>query len=139
MDSLLLDVGRERIVSCALPIPWQGEERDTSDEEWDAAYAALDPIAQIGWVNRLAEADAVGADLVRDVFVAADEMHDHAMSEMGGNTQSEERDWGGGVDGGAASTSRRIDGSSQHSYSEEVEMEGMTTMQSNSGPISYCS
>jgi hypothetical protein len=103
---------------------WQGEERDTSDEEWEAAYAALDPIAQIGWVNRLAEANAVGADLVRDVFVAADEMHDHAMSEMDGNTQSEEINWAGDVAGGEATTSSRTDGSNHPSDSEEVDMEG---------------
>lgn len=71
-------------------IMWQGEPRDSSDEEWEAAYAALDPVAQIGWGNRRAEGNEVGAQLVRDVFEAADEMHDNAMSEMEGNTQVED-------------------------------------------------
>lgn len=31
----------------------------------------------------------VGAHLVRDVFVAADEMHDNAMSSMDGNSEME--------------------------------------------------
>ena len=85
----------------------QGEERDSSDEEWEAAYAALDPLAQIGWGNRRAEAVAVGANLVRDVFVAADEMHDIAMSEMDGNTVMDEEitQHGDGGDRGEASTS----------------------------------
>lgn len=116
--------GGESCVDCKHPGFWQGEERDSSDEEWEAAYAAMDPMAQIGWVHRIAEANAGGADVVRDVFVAADEMHDHAMSEMDGNTQSEEANWGV-VDGGAeATSSQHTDGSAEHSDSEEAEMEG---------------
>ena len=106
---------------------WQGEERDSSDEEWEAAYATLDPIGQLGWVNRMPPSNAVGPDLVRDVFTAADEMHDHAMSEMGGNTQSEERDWGGDPIGGEASTSYHAEGRNMHSDNEEVATEGEQT------------
>ena len=68
----------------------QGLERDNSDEEWEAAFAALDPIAQIGFLNRRGRVAGVGEHLVRDVFVAADTMHDNAMSEMDGNTPMEE-------------------------------------------------
>jgi len=68
----------------------QGEPRDSSDEEWEAAYAALDPVFQCGWGNRITEGNEVGAQLVRDVFEAADEMHDNAMSEMEGNTEVED-------------------------------------------------
>ncbi len=68
----------------------QGEERDTSDEEWDAAYAAMDPLEQTPWGNCRAVATAVGTNLVRDVLAAADDMHDNAMSEMDGNTVMEE-------------------------------------------------
>lgn len=71
-------------------LAWQGEERDSSDEEWEAAYAALDPSAQVGWGHRRGQVTEVGANLVRDLFAAADTMHDHAMSEMDGNTEMEE-------------------------------------------------
>ena len=69
---------------------WQGEDKDSSDEEWEAAYRAMDPVAQNGWAHRRGQATEVGANLVRDVFVAADTMHDAAMSEMDGNTPMEE-------------------------------------------------
>lgn len=65
---------------------WQGEDRDSSDEEWDAAFAALDPISRIGWANTTGRAPEFGAHLVRDVFVAADELHVNAMSSIDGNT-----------------------------------------------------
>ena len=68
----------------------QGEDRDSSDEEWDAAYAALDPREQMGWGNRRSEPTAVGANLVRDVLAAADELHENAMSEMDANTVVDE-------------------------------------------------
>ena len=64
---------------------WQGEERDSSDEEWDADYAAMDPISQLGFRHNQVEVEGPGAQLVRDVFVVADAMHDDAMSHMGGN------------------------------------------------------
>lgn len=63
--------------------------RDSSDEEWEAAYAAMNPIAQFGWGNRRQEVNEVGATLLRDVFVAADELHADAMSVMDGNTEEE--------------------------------------------------
>jgi len=65
---------------------WQGEARDSSDEEWDADYAAMDPISQLGWGHNQVEVEGPAAQLVRDVFVAADAMHDVAMSHMGGNS-----------------------------------------------------
>lgn len=60
---------------------------DSSDEEWEAAYAALDPKDQIGWGNRRGQVAEVGANLVRDVFTAADQLHENAMSEMDGNSE----------------------------------------------------
>jgi hypothetical protein len=64
---------------------WQGEERDSSDEEWDADYAAMDPISQLGWGHKEVEVEGPAAQLVRDAFVASDAIHDVAMSHMGGN------------------------------------------------------
>jgi hypothetical protein len=47
----------------------------------------MDPIQQFGWRNRAQETFGVGANLVRDVFVAADEVHSNAMSVMDGNVE----------------------------------------------------
>lgn len=68
----------------------QGEDRDTSDEEWEAAYAALDPLEQIGFGNRRVGDTTAGGNLVRDILAAADAVHDNAMSEMDGNTVMDE-------------------------------------------------
>ena len=45
----------------------------------------MDPIQQCGWRNPAQATFEVGANLVRDVFVAADEVHSNAMSVMDGN------------------------------------------------------
>ena len=69
---------------------WQGEDRDSSDEEWSSAYAALDPMSKIGWGNRGIVVNGGGAQLVRDVLLAADVMHEEAMSAMDGNEEDDE-------------------------------------------------
>ena len=48
----------------------------------------MDPIAQLGWGNRRGEVEGPTAQLVRNVFIAADLMHEDAMSQMGGNNNS---------------------------------------------------
>ena len=102
----------------------QGLEMDSSDEEWEAAYAAMDPIAQLGWVHRRGHAAEVGKHLVRDVFVAADTMHDNAMSEMEGNTEMVEGSptvgAGAGGDSGSMCAGRGLDTFD----SMEVDLEG---------------
>ena len=105
-------------------ILWQEEDRDSSDEEWDAAYAALDPIAQLGWRNRSGGVNAVGADLLRDVFAAADEMHENAMSEVEGNTPMEEEDREERSGAGEASTSHGREGNMESVDSVELGLEG---------------
>ena len=87
------------MVTLLLLLFWQGEDRDSSDEEWSNAYAALDPMAQIGWANRGVNVNGCGVELVRDVFVAADAMHEEAMSEMDGNAEDEMDTRGCGDDG----------------------------------------
>ena len=47
----------------------------------------MDPIQQFGWRNPAHATFEVGANLVRDVFVAADEVHSNAMSVMDGNAE----------------------------------------------------
>lgn len=95
-------------IECVL---WQGEDRDSSDDEWDAAYVALDSVAQLGWIHRGAVRSEIGATLVRDVFAAADEMHENAMSQMDGNREVEEEPGGDGASDGeaAASHCREVD------------------------------
>ena len=45
----------------------------------------MDPIAQLGWENRRGEVEGPATQLVRYVFVAANLMHEDAMSQTGGN------------------------------------------------------
>ena len=64
----------------------QGEDRDSSDEEWASAYARMDPISQWGWRNRRGGAEGPAEQIMRDVYEAADVVHSDAMSEMVGST-----------------------------------------------------
>lgn len=68
----------------------QGEERDSSDEEWAAAYTSMDPISQLGWRNRRSGVEGAAEQLLRDVFGAADALHSDAMSEMGVSRHNDE-------------------------------------------------
>jgi hypothetical protein len=87
----------------------------------------MDPIQQIGWSTRRRHVGAVGANLVRDAFVAADEVHSNAMSAMDGNA---------GVEGSTAGASGAgEDGASSHAGSSvrpldsmDAAMEGEQTM-----------
>ena len=60
----------------------QGEERDSSDEEWASAYVAMDPVSQMGFRNRRSSVRGPGEHLMRDIMEAADALHSDAMSEM---------------------------------------------------------
>lgn len=102
----------------------QGQERDSSDDEWDAAYAALDPIVQNGWRSCRARLNRAGADLVRDVFAAADEMHDSAMSAVDGNTQVAPHTTDGADSVGEASATNFSRESSEDVHAMEVDMPG---------------
>lgn len=102
----------------------QGEDRDSSDEEWEAAYVALDPGAQIGWRGCRAALNSVGADLVRDVFVAADEMHENAMSAVDGNTHVSPIREEGADSAGEASATNCSTGRSEEVHAMEVDSPG---------------
>lgn len=75
-----------------LPLP-QNEERDSSDEEWERAYEAMDPSAQLGWGTPQNEVGDGTARLVRDVFAAGDMVHEAALMEVGvdNNNEAEHR------------------------------------------------
>ena len=104
---------------------WQGEERDSSDEEWDSAYAAMDPIAQLGLGNRRVPARG-GEELVRDVFAAADALHDEAMSEMAGNTQDNDAISGNGHAAAVDVSPMSPEGSVAAGGSGDADMEGVS-------------
>lgn len=106
-------------------LPWQGEDKDSSDEEWDAAFAALDPVAQIGWANPSGRAPELGANLVRDVFVASDVMHVTAMSSVDANSEMEGVDYEEGGDAaGVDSAPARTEGTTVAEDSMDDESEG---------------
>lgn len=86
---------------------WQDDERDSSDEEWDIAYAAMDPIAQLGWGNQGPGVEGPATHIVRDVLAAADVVHEDAMSEYGENNNR------GGQYGGSLAVGTN-DSASQH-------------------------
>lgn len=86
----------------------------------------MDPIAQIGWANRHLQLSALGTNIVRDVFVAADGVHENAMSVMDGNilTEEESQGNGAGAAGGESCTSPCTELSNPPSVSMGVEEEG---------------
>lgn len=109
----------------------QGEERDSSDEEWAAAYSTMDTISQLGWRNRRGEVVGPAEQLMRDVFEVADEVHEAAMSEMVGSVHSGESvvhvDEPGAVAGFMSDPS---DVCKQPATSVEVDQEGGCTFES---------
>jgi hypothetical protein len=68
----------------------QGEERDSSDEEWADAYATMDPISQLGWRNRRGGVEGPAEQLMRDVMEVADVVHSDAMCERAASRNTEE-------------------------------------------------
>lgn len=107
----------------------QGEEKDSSDEEWAAAYVAMDPISQLGWRNRRGVAEGPAEQLMRDVLEAADGVHSEAMSEMVASRNIED-DWPMNADdivGERMARDRR--GSRSPSVSVEVNQEGRAHVQ----------
>ena len=103
----------------------QGEERDSSDEEWETAYAAMEPLSQMGWRNRRRAVEGPGEQLMRDIFEAANEVHSAAMSDMVGSRDDDHVEAHVGVDGTPlGSMLRPGDGCRSPTTSVEVEQEG---------------
>ena len=102
----------------------QGEDRDSSDEEWANAYARMDPASQLGWRNCRCGVEGPGEQLMRDVLEAADVLHSDAMSEMDANIHNiDERDANADAHGGGH-MSRPTEGSRSPTTSVEVDQEG---------------
>ena len=68
----------------------QDQEKDSSDEEWEIAYAEMDPLSLHRWEHMRGEEGGGAAQMVRDVFLAADVVHEDAMSQMDAASQNEE-------------------------------------------------
>ena len=84
----------------------------------------MDPISQLGWRNRGNGVVGPAAQLVRDVFAAADVVHSDAMSEMHGSGYEEAAlhvQMEATVD---SSTSRHTKCSTSLAASVEVDQEG---------------
>lgn len=84
----------------------------------------MDPIQQYGWANRAHETFEVGANLVRDVFVAADAVHSNAMSRMDGNAEENFASFHDGDGGGDGATSPGTESSVHPSDSQQAALEG---------------
>jgi hypothetical protein len=103
----------------------QGEERDSSDNEWAAAYVTMDPLHQLGWRNRRAGAEGPAEQLLRDVFDAADALHSEAMSDsVGSRRNNDEEGPVHNVPHGDESVSRPSADCRSPTSSEEVDQEG---------------
>jgi hypothetical protein len=103
----------------------QGEERDSSDEEWAAAYVAMDPLRQLGWRNRRAGVEGPAEQLLRDVFDVADAVQSDAMSDsVGSRLDNDEEGHVHIVLPGDGSVSRPSDDYRRPTSSEEVDQEG---------------
>ena len=108
----------------------QGEERDSSDEEWAAAYVTMDPLLQLGWRNRRVGVEGPAEQLLRDVFDAADALHSDAMSDSVGSRRIHDDE--GPVHNllpGDESVSHRSDDCRSPTGSEEVDQEGGSSNQ----------
>jgi hypothetical protein len=103
----------------------QGEERDSSDEEWAAAYVTMDPVHQLGWRNRRARVEEPAEQLLRDVFDAADALHSEAMSDSVGSRRHNDQEGPlHNVLPGDGSVSRPSDDRRSPTSSEEVDQQG---------------
>lgn len=102
----------------------QGKERDTSDEEWTDAYAAMDPISQLGWRNRRVRDEGPADQMMRDVMEAADLVHSDAMSERVASRNIDEELHVNAEALFAGSMSRARGSSMSPTASQEVDQEG---------------
>ena len=102
----------------------QGEERDSSDEEWAVAYATMDPISQLGWRNRRGGAEGPAEQLMRDVMEAADAVHSDAMSERVASTNHNEEFPLNADETIPGSRSQEAGGRMSPTASDEVDQEG---------------
>lgn len=102
----------------------QGEERDSSDEEWTNAYATMDPISQLGWRSRRVGVEGPAELMMRDILGAADVVHSDAMSEMSGSRTNNEEWHGEGDEDIVGSMSRQSSSSTSPTGSAEVDQDG---------------
>ena len=102
---------------------------DSSDEEWATAYAAMDPISQLGWRNRRGSIEGPAEQLMRDVLQAADVVHSDAMSEMGESGTNNDEWPEQAEDSNAGSLPHGMGASRSPTVSIEVDQEGGAPVQ----------
>lgn len=102
----------------------QGEERDSSDEEWAQDYATMDAISQLGWRNRRAGVEGPAEQLMRDVLEVGDVVHLDAMAEMVASRNIDENCSLNAEVNIGGSTSRHEGGSRSPFASVEVDQSG---------------
>lgn len=102
----------------------QGEERDSSDEEWAHDYAAMDPASQLGWRNRRGPAEGPAEELMREIMEAADVVHSNSMADMAASRTGVAGSPPFAEAGIADSMARSREGSRSPSASVEVGQEG---------------
>lgn len=102
----------------------QGEERDSSDEEWGNAYAAMDPASQLGWRHRRCAVEGPAEELMRDIMQTADVVHSAAMSDMVGSTNNDNGSPLAADESTAGSMSMHRDGSWSSDASVEIDRQG---------------
>jgi hypothetical protein len=102
----------------------QGEEADSSDEEWAHDYAAMDPASQQGWRNRRGPAEGPAEELMRDIMEAADVVHSNSMGDMAASRTDVAGSPPFAEAAMADSMARSREGSTSPSASVEVDQEG---------------
>ena len=102
----------------------QGEDRDSSDEEWATAYATMDAAAQLGWRNRRCVVDGPAEELMRDIMETADVVHANSMSSMVGSRNNNNESIPVADDSSDASMPRHRGESRSPSASVEVDQQG---------------
>lgn len=102
----------------------QGEDRDSSDEEWATAYATMDAASQLGWRNRRCVVEGPAEELMRDIMETADVVHSNSMSGMAGSRNSNNESIPIADDSSGASMSRHRAESRSPSASVEVDQQG---------------
>jgi hypothetical protein len=102
----------------------QGEDRDSSDEEWATAYATMDAASQLGWRSRRGVVEGPAEELMRDIMETADVVHSNSMSNMAGSRNSNNESIPVADDSSGASMPRHIGESRSPSASIEVDQQG---------------
>lgn len=102
----------------------QGEDQDSSDEEWATAYATMDAASQLGWRSRRCVVEGPAEELMRDIMETADVVHSNSMSGMAGSRHNNNESIHVADDSSGASMPPHRGESRSPSASVEVDQQG---------------